>query len=316
MRRALICVSAVFRFLILAMDISDAERVIDAHPDYRLLRRVPSPSAWPLKAAAGETRRGVFVDSETTGLDAETDELIELALLPFEYERDTGAIVRVDHAGALLAFRQPSIPIPPASIRVHGITDAMVAGCAINPETVRALVEPAHLVIAHNAAFDRPVVEKLWPLFEEKHWACSFADVDWKAEGFGSAKLDYLLWAHGWFHEGHRALSDAEAALFLLTLPLPASGKLGFASLLENARRQLWVVRAEDTAFEQRAALKARGYRWDDGEGRRSKAWWLMTNEPEAELEWLRANIYGDDREIAVLKAPATRRYSSRLWRG
>lgn len=190
----------------------------------------------------------------------------------------------------------------------------MVKGQVIDPERIKALIEPAHLVLAHNAAFDRPMVEKHWPIFEEKHWACSFAEIDWKSEGVGSAKLDYLLWSRGWFHYGHRALSDAEAALYLLTLPLPSSGRLGLNALLECARRQLWVVRAEDTAFEQRAALKARGYRWDDGEGKRVKAWWLMTNGPQAELDWLRADIYGDDRHVTVLKAPSTRRYSSRLW--
>lgn len=296
------------------MDSEEAARLIEASPDFRLLRRVPAPGAWSLNRTAGETRRGVFVDTETTGLDPDTDEVIELALLPFEYERDTGAIVSVDQDAALDAFRQPSFPIPPESAKIHGITDEMVAGQVIDPERIRALIEPAHIVIAHNAAFDRPMVEKHWPLFEEKHWACSFAEIDWKSEGIGSGKLDYLLWSRGWFHDGHRALSDAEAALFLLTLPLPASGRLGLSALLECARRQLWVVRAENTAFEQRASLKARGYRWDDGAGKRVKAWWIMTNDPQTELDWLRADIYGDDRDVAVLKAPATRRYSSRLW--
>lgn len=296
------------------MDVSEAARLIEASPDFRLLRRVPAPGAWPLKAATTETRRGVFVDTETTGLDLDTDEVIELALLPFEYERESGRLVRVDTDAALDGLRQPSLPIPPESSRVHGITDEMVQGQVIDPERIRALIEPAHLVLAHNAAFDRPMVEKHWPIFEEKHWACSLAEIDWKSEGLSSAKLDYLLWSRGWFHDGHRALSDAEAALFLLTLPLPTSGKLGLSALLECARRQLWIVRAEDTAFEQRAALKARGYRWDAGEGKRLKAWWLLTNDLQAELDWLRADIYGDDRDVTVLKAPATRRYASRLW--
>jgi DNA polymerase-3 subunit epsilon len=296
------------------MDLEAAARLIEASPDFRLLRRVPAPSAWSLKTAVGETRRGVFVDTETTGLDPDTDEVIELALLPFEYERDSGAIVGVDESAALSAFRQPSFPIPPESSKIHGINDEMVKGQIIDPERIRALIEPAHIVIAHNAAFDRPMVERHWPIFEEKHWACSFAEIDWKSEGVGSAKLDYLLWTRGWFHDGHRAMSDAEAALFLLTLPLPTSGRLGLSALLECARRQLWVVRAEDTAFEQRASLKSRGYRWDDGEGKRLKAWWLLTNDPQAELDWVRADIYGDERHVTVLKAPARRRYSSRLW--
>lgn len=296
------------------MDLDDAVRLIEGNTDFRLLRRVPAVASWSLKSASGETRRGIFVDTETTGLAPDTDEVIELALLPFEYERDTGVIVCVNQDAALSAFRQPSFPTPIESSNIHGITDEMVAGQVIDPEHIRALVEPAHIVIAHNAAFDRPMLEKHWPLFEDKHWACSFAEIDWKNEGVGSAKLDYLLYAHGWFHDGHRALSDAEAALFLLTLPLPASGRLGLGALLECARRQLWVVRAEETAFEQRSSLKARGYRWDDGEGKRVKAWWLLTNDPENELRWLRTDIYGDERDVTVLKAPATRRYSSRLW--
>jgi DNA polymerase-3 subunit epsilon len=180
------------------MDLAAAKRLIEGSPDFRLLERVPAPRNWPLKAASGDTRRGVFVDTETTGLDQDSDEVIELALLPFEYVRDTGAIVRVDTDAALNAFRQPSFPISRESSNIHRITDEMVKDQVIGPERIKALTEPAHIVIAHDAAFDRPMVEKHWPIFEEKHWACSFAEIDWKAEGLGSAKLDYLLWARGW----------------------------------------------------------------------------------------------------------------------
>ncbi|GIK50939.1 MAG: DNA polymerase III subunit epsilon [Alphaproteobacteria bacterium] len=299
------------------MDIREAERLILASPDHRLTRRVPPIAQWGLAPANAETRRAVLVDTETTGLDPDADEVIELALLPFEYERDTGRIVSVDEAQALSAFRQPSFPIPAESTRLHGISNEMVAGRSIDAAAVRRLVGPAHLVIAHNAGFDRPMLEKHWPLFEDKHFACSFVDIDWKGEGIGSAKLDYLLYAQGWFHDGHRALSDALATLFLLALPLPQSGKLALASLLECARRPLRAVRAEETAFEQRAALKARGYRWDEGGGKRAKAWWIMTSDPDAEVNWLRGEIYRDEtREIAVVNAPPTRRYSARLWAG
>lgn len=296
------------------MDLAQAERLLAASPDYRVLRRVPSVAAWKLEPARGEIRRAVLVDTETTGLDQDRDEVIELALLPFDYERDTGRIVAVDEVDVLSAFRQPSFPIPAEAAKINGITNEMVAGQVIDAERVKAIIEPAQLIVAHNAGFDRPMVEKLWPLFEEKHWACSLSDVDWKGEGIGSAKLDYLLYAQGWFHDGHRALSDALATLFLLSLPLPQSGKLGLSALLESARRPLRAVRAEETAFEQRAALKARGYRWDEGKGKRAKAWWIMTSEPDVEVQWLRREIYRDQREITVVNVPATRRYSSRLW--
>jgi hypothetical protein len=152
------------------------------------------------------------------------------------------------------------------------------------------------------------MLEKHWPLFENKNWGCSLADIDWAGTGINSGKLDYLLFTQGWFHDGHRALADALATLFLLTLPLPGSAQPALAALLACARRPLWAVRAEETAFEQRAALKARGYRWDDGEGRRAKAWWIRTQTPEIEITWLRAEIYRDNRDIKAVHAPATRR--------
>ncbi len=296
------------------MDLTEAERLLSASSDYRVLRRVPPSSQWPLARAQSETRRAILVDTETTGLDSDADEVIELALLPFDYERDSGRIVAVHEADALSAFRQPSSPIPPEATKLHGITNEMVKGAAIDAERVRRIVEGAHLIIAHNAGFDRPMVEKHWPIFQDKHWACSFVDIDWKAEGVSSAKLDYLLYAQGWFHDGHRALSDALATLFLLTLPLPRSKDLALASLLRCARTPLRAVRAEETAFEQRAALKGRGYRWDEGKGKRTKAWWIMTSDADAEIAWLRSEIYRKERDIPVVNVPPTRRYSSRLW--
>lgn len=296
------------------MTLHEAERLLAASTDYRLLRRVPAVSRWSSASPQRETRRAVLVDTETTGLDQEADEVIEIALLPFDYERDTGRLISVEEARAFSAFREPSKPIPPDATKLNGITNEMVKGHTIDADQLKAIVEPAHLIIAHNAGFDRPMLEKHWPMFEEKHWACSFVDIDWKAEGVGSAKLDYLLYAQGWFHDGHRALSDAFATLFLLTLPLPQSRELALASLLASARKTLRAVRAEETAFEQRAALKARGYRWDDGGGKRTKAWWIMTSDPDAETAWLRSEIYGDARDIPVINVPPTRRYSSRLW--
>jgi DNA polymerase-3 subunit epsilon len=296
------------------MDINEAERLIEGSPDHRLLRRVPEPSHWPLSPAVSETRRGVFIDVETTGLDTDIDEVIELALLPFEYERESGRIVTVDETMALNGLRQPSFQIPPESTRVHGLTDADVAGHTISEDSLRVIVEPAQLIIAHNAAFDRPMVEKHWPIFLDKHWACSFAEIDWRGENLSSGKLDYLLMRQGWFHDGHRALSDAAAALFLLTLPLPMSGTLALKALLDCARRALWTVRAEETDFHTKAALKGRGYRWDEGEGRRTKSWWILTEDPQGEIDWLEREIYGAPRAVPVSKAPATRRYSSRFW--
>ncbi len=49
-----------------------------------------------------------------------------------------------------------------------GITAEMVAGRAIDLTAVRALVEPAELVIAQNAKFDRAFCERLDDVFQHK----------------------------------------------------------------------------------------------------------------------------------------------------
>jgi DNA polymerase-3 subunit epsilon len=106
---------------------TDAAR-LDAHEDYRVLRRIPPSTEWHLVSASGQSRRGLFVDVETTGLDTETDEIIEVALLPFDYDPSTGDVIAVHEHQALDELRDPGIPIPAESTQVHGITDDDVKG--------------------------------------------------------------------------------------------------------------------------------------------------------------------------------------------
>ena len=54
--------------------------------------------------------RGVFVDVETTGLDSTVDEILELAMLTFDYSMD-GSFVTP--AGSFSQMRDPGRPIPP-----------------------------------------------------------------------------------------------------------------------------------------------------------------------------------------------------------
>ncbi|HOY78739.1 MAG TPA: 3'-5' exonuclease, partial [Hyphomonadaceae bacterium] len=225
-----------------------------------------------------------------------------------------GEIVEIFAEESFAAFRRPTVPISLASSKIHGISDFDVRETSISDHAVRKVVEPAQLVVAHNAAFDRPMVEKHWPIFSNKHWACSLVDVDWKEEGASSAALESLLYMQRWFYEGHRALSDATAALFLMTLPLPVTRKQAMTSLLISARKPLFAVRAEHAAFEQRALLKQRGYRWDAGGDGRPKGWWMLTSSPDEETRWLSSEVFASPRAIPVISVPPTKRFSSRMW--
>lgn len=289
--------------------LATAAAALSESRDFRVLRRVPGVDRWNLRPVVGDTVRAVVLDCETTGLD-DKDEVIELAIVPFEYERATGQVMSVGEP--FHSFREPSVPIGD-SVKIHGITSEMVAGRVITNEQVTRATFGAQVVIAHNAGFDRPMCERLWPVLEDIAWACSCNDIAWRAEGFETAALKWLLVSHGYFHDGHRAVDDALALLFLLTLPL--ADRLALSALLEQARKPVTIVQAIDTNFDNRGLLKGRGYTWEPGGNGRTKAWWLATTDPEAEVTWLKASDAWQLGTRVALRAVSPKvRYSRRQW--
>jgi len=268
------------------MDIKAAAALLETDPDYRVLRRL-EPGLIPVTPPGGTVRRAVFLDTETTGTDTVGDEVIELAMVAFDYDPASGAVHQVYEAEAFNRFRDPGRPIPPEATRVNNITDDMVAGQTITDEEVEAFLEGVGLVIAHSASFDRPMVEKTWDVFKGLNWACSIEDVGWKGRGFGSNSLEYLLMKQGMFFEGHRAKIDCLAGVALLAADLP-TGEPALAALLASARKARTMIRAVNSPFETKDVLKARGYRWDTAD----RVWWTLTEDLEAEQAWLAENVY------------------------
>lgn len=293
------------------MDLEAMAAALEASGAYRVLRRIePRAQLAPAKGAA--LRNGLFVDVETTGLDPLACEIIELAMVPFSYGPDG----RIYATGApFQGFNEPAAPIPPEITQITGITQDMVAGCRLDRAAVEAALEGAHLVVAHNAGFDRRFLERFSPAFEHKPWACSIEQVDWKAEGFEGVRLGYLVAGAGYFYDRHRALNDCYAAIELLAKPLPRSGAIAFAQLLDKARKAGWRIFAAGAPFEMKDALKARGYRWGDGAQGAIRAWWIDVADEarDAELAFLETEIYGRPVELPMKRIDAYTRFSSRI---
>lgn len=292
------------------MNLEDMARALDASGQYRVLRRLSQRST-VTPADGTPTRLGLFLDVETTGLDHAKDEVIELAMVPFSYGLD-GRVFEIFPAHQ--QFQQPSIPIPPEITRLTGITDAMVAGHRIDASQVAAIAAPAALVIAHNAAFDRPWAEKLCDVFVTKPWACSMSQVDWRAEGYEGSRLSYLAMGAGFFYDGHRATADCAAAIEVLARPLPVSRVLALTKLLECARRSTWRIWAENSPFDLKDTLKARGYRWNDGTNGKPRAWFIDVDDAERDAEeaFLKSDIYQRDVELLARSITAYDRFSDR----
>ena len=173
-------------------DIEASALALDAHPDYRVLRRLQPRLEWPA-GHSSDVVRVVVLDTETTGLDASKDKIIEMALLRVDVDRATG--VPVGPVQVIDELEDPGMPIPKEAREITGITDADVAGKRLDVARIAALMDGVDVVIAHNAGFDRPFCEARMPLFRQFAWACSFADLDWKAQGRTSSKLEALAQA-------------------------------------------------------------------------------------------------------------------------
>ena len=292
-----------------AQDAESLARVLETHPDYRVLRRLQPRLQWPPAADGQEVCRVVVLDTETTGLDQAKEKIIELALLRVDVDRATG--LPVGEVQVYDGLEDPGIPIPKEIEGITGISNAMVKGQRLDEARVAQLLDGADLVIAHNAGFDRPFAEARLSRFRELAWACSFADIGWKDYGRGSAKLESLALEMGWFYDAHRAEMDCHALLAVLAAPLPGQAHTGLAQLVEQGRKPSYRLQATGAPFDAKDLLKARGYRWNAEQ----KVWHTRLGDAEAlqaECDWLRTQVYRRAATVQVETLDAMVRYSSR----
>ncbi|MDB4876412.1 MAG: hypothetical protein JWM41_2858 [Gemmatimonadetes bacterium] len=245
------------------------------HPDYRVLKRfTPRDFYTPVTPIADEAplKTALFVDVETTGLDTDKERVIELAMVPFEF--DTAGNIYGVGAGESW-FSDPGISIPPAITELTGITDEMVQRKAIDGTRVRQLLAGASLVVAHHADFDRRMLERVDAQFAAISWGCSYREVEWERFGCTSKKLEHILASTcREFYSAHRALDDCYVGVHLLAAAT-LDGRTAFSYLLDSVRQPTARVYAMGAPFSAKDALKLRGYKWSDGTGGKRKAWYL-----------------------------------------
>ncbi|OKO86117.1 DNA polymerase III subunit epsilon [Bradyrhizobium sp. NAS80.1] len=278
--------------------------------DYRVLRRLVRRETFA-PSTGQSTKTGILLDVETTGLDQQNDEVIELGMLKFDYLPD-GRIAGIKDVFS--SFNEPTSPIPPEVIALTGITNEMVAGQRIDEIAVSSFADDAVIVIAHNASFDRKFAERYWPVFQRKAWGCSATEVEWRKHGFEGSRLGYLLNGAGFFHQAHRAIDDCHALLEILAFDLPTTGTSALAVLLEQARKRTMRVWAEQSPFDLKDLLKRRGYRWSDGSDGRPRSWYVDVDEAKLgdEITFLKTEIYLRDVEPRLQTLTAFDRFSVR----
>jgi DNA polymerase-3 subunit epsilon/CBS domain-containing protein len=183
----------------------------------------------------------VALDTETTGLDARTARLIQVAALPLAAGR-----LRPDDRFERMV--NPGIPIPQATVAVHGITDAMVA--RVPPFADIAAPLEAYIgraiVIGYAVAYDLAILEREYGLAGRPAPRLRALDVRTLARLAAPSLADYGLealceWLGVRITGRHSALGDARAAgeVFLALIPLLRAKEIRTLAEAEAASRAL-----------------------------------------------------------------------------
>ena len=229
----------------------------------------------------------VVIDVETTGFDHTVDNLIQIALRPFLVCSETGNISAIKKP--IVYKQEPPEPLSDRIKQVTNFTDEDLKDEKVNWSMIGKVLSMCKFVIAHNARFDRPWVERYLnendiPLNDDLIWACSMSQVEWDREVVPSKSLEVLCAWHGFFYNSHSAEADIDATLHLLRKSST------MAELLKNAASPDWHVFAMGTLREENGRLKTRRYRWNP----EFSCWWKSVSTKEqadVEREWLTNNM-------------------------
>lgn len=214
-----------------------------------------------------------ILDTETTGLDHEKDEIIEIAIRKWIYHRKDHYLIKpVEEYSEL---NEPvKNEISDAITEITGITKEDVRGKKINWTIVSRFISESDFVLAHNAGFDRPMIESVPEVSEtssSKVWTCSLAQVDWARLGFLSSKQELLSIFHGFHYAGHRALTDIDALANILL-----QGDY-LKEILLNAKTKQVRIDCLQAPFDSKDLLKANNFSWNAS----SKFWTRLVSESD-----------------------------------
>lgn len=174
------------------------------------------------------------VDVETTGLEAASKRIIELAMVPYNFSDDVKPLCQLFSVGESL---------PQEIVHITGISDAMLKNqpsFAEHADDFLCLMKRASFVVAYNAKFDRPFLEsemaRVKKVLPDIPWVDPFVFVCELDRYKRGKKLTDATKRWGVALENaHRAMADAKAAGDLM---LKMADKIGCRSLNELIERQ------------------------------------------------------------------------------
>lgn len=286
--------------------LAQCAQMLKQSDDYQVLRKLKATEQFNPPQPQDGFHHVCVIDTETTGLNTAECEIIELGYQIIEFDSQ-GHFYRVVKAKNFL--NEPEGEITPEVTKVTGLTIDDVKGHQIPWDQVVDDIQNVQLCVAHNAGFDRPVLERYQDVFVNKIWGCSVVQIDWdKLADVGSKSQEFLCWKVGQFFYGaHRALDDVQALSELLAQPVGEAKMPAFHYLLKKIRIAKSLIQATGAPFEIKDQLRSRGYRWDASQ----RVWKKLIDDDQLanEQAWLSEN---NTPNPTVIKLKATDTFSVR----
>lgn len=199
------------------------------------------------------------IDVETTGINQETDRVIEIGAVLWDTE--LGQPVKLLSE---LVLETPDMTLPTLIEELTGISTPMLHRFGKAPSDLLfaqldEMIAESDACVAHNASFDKGFMTKFYERngkqFPAKTWICTLNDVDYPAS-IRSRSLIYLAATHGFVNPfSHRALTDVLSMFKVLSFyDIPAT--------LENSQSPRLELVA-NVSYDNRGLAKDMGFRWD-----------------------------------------------------
>lgn len=213
------------------------------------------------------------LDFETTGLDFEKDDIIEVGAILYS----TNQKKCLDNQGMLVKTDKPILP---DITRLTGITQAAVNRFGYDKqivlETLVDMLDSADAVIGYNVRrFDQRVFHNLAAKnnqgYPDKPWIDLYGDLPWQVP---LGKLSHLAADHGILNLfPHSAMADCQTVLAV-------AEKYDFELLLARAKSPVVILRSHQARHENELVKQAPfKFRWNGNE----KFWWKAVKQQDVD---------------------------------
>lgn len=197
------------------------------------------------------------LDLETSGLDPLRDEMIEIAAVVWDCDRQLplkiyNEMIQVDR------------PLPEEITQLTGISDQDLANWGVSSLeallNLESLTRKCSFIVAHNGReFDQLFIQKYLQMHPDLQiqipWIDTLTDIPYP-EDMKTRKLSYLAAEHGFLNPfPHRSLFD------VLTM-MKVFSQYPLQDILNLSQSPMVRIIAQ-VSFEERDKAKAMGFRWD-----------------------------------------------------